>query len=645
MIKKFLTASMLLSVALSGIFYHQMDAAKKRRTAREIKAAAQLEWTEADIQKGRDVEFVQEIADEAKKGAKELDTLLKKKKLKKYPKNVEAKIQADYYRTVADAIETAVKASSGSAEAKALAADFAKLVTHIDDGTKKAIATEAALDLDDKMSEIKGAAVAPVPPPPPPLPSPATVPSPSPVVVTPPSSVPPPPPPLPPAALSADQNAIKKALKGIAFGTIQKELEKVENWIKTEGSGPKVWWNFVQRKINKAAAEAIIKNFGTIDGGDDANYKELMGLRPEYAKLEAEWTRDFASGVIDHAFSGKTPAEATAFAAEVKQLEAAIVEWLMTGAGSKQQQLLVAIKKPYIDLRTAVNTYLADSKFTDLEAVWNAVKVWKDSDLARLITEATTANKTEADKIINPSAGKYKELIDWEKSYNDLETSWNAEQIWKKGSIFTGADFSKVTVKNAEQFKTDVLALTKELTDEWSNDTSPSRKSLTEALQKVIDDVKASAAPAVVPPVAPSSGGLAPGGAGAGVSTPFAPKKGAGLMDPMEMVQFVEANKALKDAIMSVEIDVPRSAGIDYEKKALFRIDDTMNMWVDYIRTIPAGDSISGKTRLPGRKNAAKADLGTKIADTILGTDADTVANVKQIKNELTDLISKVNVK
>jgi hypothetical protein len=160
MIKKILTASMLLSVALSGVFYYQMDAAK-RRTGREIKAAAQLEWTEADIQKGRDAEFVKEVQTEAASGAAALDTLLKKKKLKKYPKNVKATKQADYYKDVAAAIETAVKASSGSAEAKDLAEDFVKFVTHIDAGTKKAIEKEAKLDLDDKMKEMKVAAVAP----------------------------------------------------------------------------------------------------------------------------------------------------------------------------------------------------------------------------------------------------------------------------------------------------------------------------------------------------------------------------------------------------------------------------------------------------------------------------------------------------
>lgn len=151
---------MLLSVALSGVFYYQMDAAK-RRTGREIKAAAQLEWTEADIQKGRDAEFVKEVQTEAASGAAALDTLLKKKKLKKYPKNVKATKQADYYKDVAAAIETAVKASSGSAEAKDLAEDFVKFVTHIDAGTKKAIEKEAKLDLDDKMKEMKVAAVAP----------------------------------------------------------------------------------------------------------------------------------------------------------------------------------------------------------------------------------------------------------------------------------------------------------------------------------------------------------------------------------------------------------------------------------------------------------------------------------------------------
>ncbi len=627
MIKKFLTASMLLSVALSGVFYHQMDAAKKRRTAREIKAAAQLEWTEADIQKGRDVEFVQEIADEAKKGAKELDTLLKKKKLKKYPKNVEATKQADYYKDVAAAIETAVKASPGSAEAKDLAADFAKLVTHIDDGTKKAIATKAALDLDDKMNEMKVAAVAAVPPPPPPPPapsSPAPVPSPSPapspVVVTPPSSVPTPPP-LPPVALSADQKAIKKALKGIDFVTIQKELEKVENWIKKQGSGPKVWWDFVQRKINKAAAEAIIKNFGTIDGGDDANYKELMGLRPEYDKLYAAWASDFASGVIDHTFSGKTPAEATEFAAAVTKLEADIAEWLKDEAGSKQQKLMDAIKQPYIDLKTAVNTYLADSKFTDLEAVWNAVKVWKDGDLATLITEATTANKTEADKIINPPAGTYKELIDWETAYNNLETSWNHEKIWNKGSISTAAEFKKVTVKNAEQFKTDVLALTKELTDEWSNDTRPSRKSLTEALQKIIDDAKASAAPVVVPPVVPSSGGSAPGGAAVV----------AAKMTSQEMVKFIKANDALKVAIQNIEI-----LAKDGSYKKVFKFKETATVLKNYItQNVAAGvDDVEDSRDSNKQKNQDERMQDAQfrveaIDNNILGSDPEKVLAIK----------------
>jgi hypothetical protein len=148
MIKKFFIANLILVAMLIGICYSQLHASDTRRSGREIKALAQIEWTEADIQKGRDVAFAQTINTIANQSPESLRDYLATHKFKRYPTTYNQAAQQKHYDTIVASVERAIKKSPNSVAANDLALEITQFVKTIDPHTVK------KLDLDTRASEL-----------------------------------------------------------------------------------------------------------------------------------------------------------------------------------------------------------------------------------------------------------------------------------------------------------------------------------------------------------------------------------------------------------------------------------------------------------------------------------------------------------